>query len=81
MMDIMVEPVPSNDWDDRVSPNAPQLKRFLSVNGSELMLCRHPAGAENYILLFIIPTLTRLRKAYAMAGAWGYNMSPSARAE
>jgi hypothetical protein len=32
---------------------------FLSVNDSGLMLCRRPAGALIYILLFIIPTLTR----------------------
>ena len=40
------------------APNAPQLKRFCRSTNPEFILCRHPARAENYILLFIIPTLT-----------------------
>ncbi|MFZ2657477.1 MAG: hypothetical protein WAX69_21255, partial [Victivallales bacterium] len=47
-------------------------ERFLKAmcggvpdRNSPKLKCRRPAGAENYILLFIIPTLTHGASAFA----------------
>jgi hypothetical protein len=47
----------SNLGDSRVTPNATQLKELCRSTNPELMLCRHPAGAEN---LFDYPLSPRL---------------------